>query len=49
MVKKEINQTMVLPIHKHGKQRLLYLRKNLSKIIPEKAELVEVVIKRVIA
>ena len=49
MVKKEINQILVLAIHRHGKQRLLYLPKKLSKVIPEKAELVEVDVKRVIA
>ncbi len=49
MVKKDINQTLVLAVHQHGKQRLLYLPKKISKIIPKTASLIEVDVKKVIA
>lgn len=49
MVKKEINQTLVLSVHVHGPQKLLYIPKKVSKIIPKNASLIEVVLKKVIA
>ena len=49
MVKKEINQIAVLAIHEHGNQKLLYLPKKLSKIIPKNASLLEVELRKVIA
>ncbi|HUW44038.1 MAG TPA: hypothetical protein VMV95_03710 [Bacillota bacterium] len=49
MVEKDLNYTVVLPIHKHSKARLLYIPTNLKKLIPENASLIEVELKRVIA